>query len=109
LMNDMPDEDLPPGFLKTLLNMMVFGFESLPKGGVIKVTMGDDSMIVTAIGEMLRPKEDSLEAFNGKLPIEDLAPRSVHGFVTKEYANLFGLDISANHTDDDIQFFVKIP
>jgi histidine phosphotransferase ChpT len=35
LMNDMPDEDLPPGFLKTLLNMMVFGFESLPKGGVI--------------------------------------------------------------------------
>lgn len=109
LMNAMPDHDLPAGFLKTLLNLMVFAHESLPKGGVIKVDMQGDNMVVTGTGDMIKPKEDSVEAFNGTLSVEDLSPKSIHGFITREFATLFNLDVTVAVSETELTLTLRIP
>lgn len=109
LMNAMPDEDLPAGFLKTLLNMMVFVHESLPKGGTVAITMENNAMVVTGTGDMIKPKDDSIEAFNGTIDVADLSPKSIHGFITKEFAVLFDLDVSINVSETSLSLSLQIP
>lgn len=109
LMNEMPDQDLPAGFLKTLLNMMVFALESLPRGGIVKVSVEGNQMIVTGTGDMIKPKDDSVEAFNGVLDVNELSPKSVHGYVAKQYALLFGLSVDLSVTDGGVTLTLQIP
>lgn len=109
LMNDIPDDDLPAGFMKTLLNMMVFVQECLPKGGVVTITMADNQMVVTGTGDMIKPKEGSMEALNGKISDDALSPKSIHGYVTQSYADLFGLDLSSQILDVSVTLSLRIP
>lgn len=109
LMNAMPDQDLPAGFLKTLLNMMVFAFDSLPKGGVVSVAMVGDSMVVKGTGDMIRPKDGSMDAVNDRLAIDDLNPKSIHGYITRQYSDLFGVKIDAQESADDVVLALQIP
>jgi len=113
LMNAIPDRDLPAGFLKTLLNMMIFTHESLPKGGMITVTMTETDtngcMIVTGQGDMIKPKEDSIEALRGQLHIDALSPKSIHGFIARELASLFNLNITSDISDDRLTLTLAIP
>ena len=102
LMNDIPDEDMKAGFMKTLLNLMVLAQESMPKGGVVHVTMQDRNMIVTGKGDMIKPKDGSIEAFNGGMAVEDLTPKSIHGYITKAYSDLFGFEVGDTVTSADI-------
>lgn len=102
LMNAMPDHDLQAGYLKTLLNLMVFAQESMPKGGVVTVTMDGETMVVTGKGEVIKPKDGSIEAFNNDLPVEDLTPKAIHGFITRAYADLFGFTVECNVREDAI-------
>lgn len=109
LMNAMPDRDLPAGFLKTLLNLMVFAFDSLPKGGVVAVAMEDDHMTVTATGDMIRPKEDSVDALCNDLGVGALSPKSIHGYITYHYGALFGLETAVALADDCVTLTLRIP
>ena len=109
LMNDIPDQDLPAGFLKTLLNAMVFVQESLPRGGVVAISMSDDHMVVTGTGDMIKPKEDSVEALSGNIDTKEISPKSVHGYITKAYAQSFNLDINNVMDDQSITISIKIP
>ena len=108
LMNDIPDDDLPAGFMKTLLNMMVFVQESLPKGGVINVRMIDGHMVVSGSGDLIKPKEGAVDALGGAISIDDLSPKSVHGFVTNAYAELFGLTLTSDILDDRLELKLAI-
>lgn len=109
LMNDMPDQDLPAGFLKTVLNVMVYAFDSLPKGGTVTVGMADGYMTVTGQGDMIKPKDGSIEAFNNALEIEELSPKSIHAYITRQYAQLFGLDVALEISESAILGKVRIP
>lgn len=102
LMNAMPDEDLKAGYLKTLLNLMVFAQESMPKGGKITVTLANGAMVVSGKGELIRPKEGSVDAFEGELAIADLTPKAIHGFITRAYADLFGFQVECALRPEDI-------
>jgi len=102
LMNDMPDDDLPAGYLKTLLNLMVFAQEALPKGGKINVSWDGASMIVNGTGDMIKPKDGAVEGLKGTLSVEEISPKSVHGFVTKSYADLFGLTTTCAINDESV-------
>lgn len=109
LMNAMPEQDLPAGFLKTLLNMMVFAHESLPRGGTVAVTIKDGAMAVTGTGDMIKPRDDSVAAFNGEIDTAGLTPKSVHGFITSEFAKLFDLDTGITVSESDITLTLRIP
>lgn len=102
LMNDIPDEDSKAGFMKILLNMMVFVQETLPKGGIIKITMQDNQMIVTGTGDKIKPKDGAIEALNADVPTDDITPKSVHGYITRAYAELFGFELVHEMTDESI-------
>lgn len=102
LMNNVPDIDLPAGFMKTLLNMMVFAQEALPKGGTVTITMQGNQMVVTGTGDLIKPKEDAIEALNGEISDRDLTPKSIHGYVTRSYAQLFGLDLTSQKDEQSI-------
>lgn len=107
LMNDMPDDDLPAGYLKTLLNLMVFVQEALPKGGTVAVSWDGTSMIVKGTGDLIKPKDGSIEGLNGSLSIDDVSPKSIHGYITKSYADMFGLGLSCNMDDKAIYLSLK--
>ena len=109
LMNDMPDQDLPAGFMKVLLNTMVFVGEAMPKGGVVSVTMNDDEMIVSGSGDLIKPKDGAIDALEGVISMEDLSPKSIHGYITYAYAQLFGVLLSHSCDDQSIKLAVKIP
>lgn len=108
LMNDIPDDDLPAGYMKTLLNMMVFVQECLPKGGTVTITMADGQMHVTGKGDLIKPKDGAVEAVNGSVPVDDLSPKSVHGYITRAYAELFGLDLKLKESDKSISLSLSI-
>lgn len=107
LMNDIPDNDPEAGFMKTLLNLMLFAQEAMPKGGVVHVTMNENTMIVTGKGDMIKPKDGSVEALEGEMNIEDLTPKSIHGYITHAYAKLFGFDLACTVTESDINLTLK--
>lgn len=109
LMNDMPDEDLPAGFLKTLLNMMVFVHETLPKGGGITVNMSDGHMNVIGTGDVIKPKDGSVDALNGDMNVDELSPKAIHGYVTRAYVDLFDLGMMSNVDDSSVALRLAIP
>ena len=102
LLNDMPDDDLPAGYLKIVLNAMVYVFEALPKGGVVKVTYDGTNMHVTGTGDRIKLKEGAQDALNGDLDIVALTPQSVHGYILKVYSDTFAVPLQSDVTDEHI-------
>jgi hypothetical protein len=51
---------------------------------------------------MVKPKEGSLEALQGNLPIDELTPKAIHGFITRAYAVLFGFTIKSDMSEDSL-------
>ncbi len=94
LMNDVPDEDLNPGFFKVLLNAMLFGRECLIRGGTVSVKKNGMTMTVEARGETVTVREGMAEALAGTLPVESLSPKTVHPYVTNIYSRHFGFPLT---------------
>jgi len=108
LLNDMPDEDLPAGFMKTLLNMCLFVHEAMPKGGAVTIVLNDDgSMTVKGAAEMIKPKDGAVEAYNADIAVDDVTPKSVHGYITRAYADLYDLSLSHEMNDAEIILTIK--
>lgn len=107
LLNDVPDE-LPTGFLKMILNALIFVHDGLPKGGTLNVKVDGDHMTITGQGDMIRLREGALDALEGHAIVEDLDPKNIHGYVTHYFSKIFDIDMSANVTEDDITISLKI-
>jgi len=93
LLNDVPDEDLNPGFFKVLINIMIFARECLIRGGTITVRKDGLSMIVEAKGETVTIREGMAEALRQELDVAALTPKTVHAYVTGAYSRHFGCPI----------------
>lgn len=106
LMNDVPDEDLNPGFFKVLLNAMLFGRECLIRGGVISVKKDGLKMVVTAAGETVTVREGMGEALAGTLPVNELTPKTVHAYVTSAFAKHFGFPLTLTQGDNTISMTI---
>ena len=96
LLNDVPDEDLNPGFFKVLINIMIFTRECLIRGGTITVKKDGLSMIVEAKGETVMVREGMAEALRQELAVADLTPKTVHAYVTGAYSHFFNCPIELN-------------
>ncbi len=103
LMNDTPDDDMPAGFMKMILNLMIFAQEAMPKGGVVSVKMqGGNEMVIVGCGEKVKPKDGCVEALNANVSVDDVTPKSVHGYVVCSYAELFGFSVSVDVAEEEI-------
>jgi histidine phosphotransferase ChpT len=80
--------------LKLLLNLIVLGAESLPRGGAIEVFVEPAPQLlkltVVSSGQGVRVEEATLAALMNTAAIEHLTPRSVHGYFTARIAESLG-------------------
>lgn len=102
LLNDVPDEDLNPGFFKVLTNVLILARESLIRGGDITVKKDGFTLIVTATHEKAILREGMAEALRGELPVSELSPKTVHPYVTGVFAKHFGFPITLDIAEGKI-------
>lgn len=80
--------------LKLLLNLIVLGSESLPRGGNVEVYVEPApqqlKLTVVGAGQGVRIEEATLAAMMNTVPVEQLTPRSVHGYFTARIAEALG-------------------
>lgn len=87
--------ELPPGFCKILTGVLMMASESLPKGGVIRFSMPDEtSALVVAEGPDAGLRAQVREALDGGLSSNDLDPRLVHPFVIGILAREYKLNLA---------------
>lgn len=102
-----PDDELmdttpSTGFCKMLLSGMLIAYESLPKGGVIKVEKGTDGdVLIHATGDDAAPREGMDKGLSGDLDLDEMDPRLVHSYVTWLMGNAYGFDISVKDVLDN--------
>lgn len=88
------ETDLPKGFQKCVMNLILLAGEMVTKGGVIKVQKVVDSSdlaaIVTVDGDGVGFREGQRAALDGTINETDLDPRLVHAFLTGRFAQTFG-------------------
>jgi histidine phosphotransferase ChpT len=96
--DQMPEEaSAQSGFLKVILNLIIFSEEMLPYGGVVtlRATNADKRPgcrfeIVGRSAQMAQPIQ---EAFDGITPVEELTPRSIQAYITGRFAEHFNLKL----------------
>jgi histidine phosphotransferase ChpT len=80
--------------LKLLLNLIVLGAESLPRGGNVEVYVEPApqqlKLTVVGAGQGVRIEEATLAAMMNTTPVDQLTPRSVHGYFTARIAEALG-------------------
>jgi histidine phosphotransferase ChpT len=74
--------------------LIALGGESLPRGGTIEVfvepTPQQLKFTIVAAGQGVRVEEGTLAAMMGTASLDQLTPRSVHGFFTARIAEAMG-------------------
>lgn len=100
---------LPPGFCKVLLCGMMLAMEALPKGGNISVKPGENSQtLIIAEGESASLRENTEDALQRKIAVEDIDPRLVHPYVIGLIVELYGFAIEVKEIDENKVTFAII-
>ncbi len=93
------------GFLKTMLNLVIFAEEALAYGGVVSLkslimegAAGCRFEIVGRAAQLAPPIQAALE---GAAAVEDLTPRSIQAYVCRQFASHFGLQIKHDQSVQD--------
>jgi len=87
--------DLPPGWPKAAINLMLLAEETLGYGGELAVADGTPAprLTVTACGREPGLEETALAALDGRVSPEALTPRTVHAHAAALFARRAGLRI----------------
>lgn len=97
------DGDLPTGFCKILMGGLMMVLESLPRGGVIRVTKGDNGdVLVTGEGPDAGPRPNAPEALARTLPVDDLDPRLVHAYALSAIAAQYDFALTIGGTENSV-------
>lgn len=108
LLNDVPDE-LPTGFLKMILNALIFIHDGMPKGGTLKVSLQGEHMMIEGRGEMIRMREGASDAICGQAAIDDIDPKNIHGYVTHYFSRIFDIAMDYEAHDDSLSIGLSLP
>lgn len=86
----------PRGFFKCLLNLLVLAEECNHGEGKIHAGAAEDNKGIRVIVTGRNPgfREGAEAALKGETAADDLDPRSVHAFITGEFARHFGFSLS---------------
>lgn len=114
---DVPDSSIEGtrGFLRTVLNLVVLGEESLAYGGVITLRSveaaegikGGCRIEVVGRNAMLGPLIQ--EALSGETSVENLSPRSIQAYFTGRLAEQFYFKLSYDQSiPDRLDLFLSI-
>ena len=109
---DWPDgqpaltETVPAGAAKMVLNLIVLAEEVLGVGGVVAVSLSAPShpasVTVTAAGRTAQMSDELAAALDGRAVPSELSARTVHAFVTGQFARHYGLPVSVTSGDEQV-------
>jgi histidine phosphotransferase ChpT len=85
-------DNIPPGFCKILMGVLILSIECMPRGGnvVVEADTKPDTTKIVIRGDDVTVRDNMQEALNLTLPVDKLEPRSVHAYVTSVLASLYG-------------------
>ncbi len=112
-LDDPVAPEMDDGWAKLLLNMLPLAAETLPRGGVLTVSLDDDAtalrMTVSAEGAGPRISEECQLAMAPDASLDDMTPRSIHAYFVTRLASQLETDIEIdNSADDCIVFTVRM-
>ena len=90
----LTDSQPSSGFCKMLLSTLLIAYESLPRGGDIKVAKnGEGEVLIYASGENAQPRQGTEKGLAGDLDLDEMDPRLVHSYVTHIMGNSYGYTV----------------
>lgn len=93
--------------VKLLLNMVLMGMSSIPRGGDVIVDAGADTLTVRAVGDRAKIPEKSLAVMNGNFEAAELDARSVQVYYAMRLANEAKYQMSVGIAGEDVVFGAK--
>ncbi|HJO96770.1 MAG: histidine phosphotransferase family protein [Rhodospirillales bacterium] len=100
--------------MKLLLNMVLLGIESLPRGGTLAVGVADledgTGVAITAAGMGARFRDELRTAMTPNFPVGDLSARTVQGYFAARLAERLGTAVEASDIEGDkVQLAAILP
>ena len=100
------------GLMKVLLNVLVLAADVVQYRGTLMIsptvppTGSKAALSVKAKGEKVVLREDYELALDGKLDQDDLDPRNIHTFMTRHFAETFGITLKHSVTEGESAEFI---
>lgn len=108
-----PHQTRPKNQVKLLMNMILIGITTIPRGGVIKVTTTQDRehphYEVRCSGAGAKFPENVGALMRAEVNVEDIDARDVQVYYTGLVARLTGLELSTQIFDDEAVFIAAAP
>lgn len=108
------ERTVPAAALKLVLNLVLLGAESLPRGGALRVHFADlpegVGAAVTAIGEGARFSDDLRAAMASDVPVGQLSAKTVHAHFAARLAEDFGVTFEVSESaPGEVRLAVLLP
>jgi len=88
-------DPLPPAYCKMLMCSLMMAMECLPKGGRISAVPGEGSQtLIIAEGEGAGVRDQTQEALDQSIPVDQLDPRLVHPYAISVMGGYYGYKLS---------------
>jgi len=102
-----PREQRPKSEVKLLLNMVLMGMSSIPRGGDVTVDTTADTLTVRAVGDRAKIPEKSLAVMNGDFEASELDARLVQVYYAMRLASEAKYQMSVGMVGEDVVFGAK--
>ena len=108
------DRTMPAAALKLVLNLVLLGAESLPRGGALRVHFADlpegVGAAVTAIGDGARFSDNLRAAMVADVPAGQLSATTVHAHFAARLAEDFGVTVEVSESaPGEVRLAVLLP
>ncbi len=97
-------EQRPKSDVKLLLNMVLMGMSSIPRGGDIHVDVNGATLSVRAVGDRAVIPEKMLAVMQGDFEAEQLDARLVQVYYAMRLASEANFEMSANSDEESVTF-----
>ncbi|MGK2740514.1 histidine phosphotransferase ChpT [Tepidicaulis sp. LMO-SS28] len=109
---DGPSATMGKDYVKLLLNMVLIGLASIPRGGTLKVTLEDVTtdaprFSLRATGKAARIPTETASYLGGAQPDDALDARAAQPYFTGLVARHLGMDIKAEMSGDDFTLMAQ--
>jgi len=108
-----PHQTRPKDHVKLLMNMVLIGITTIPRGGVVKVMTTEDRnnphYEVRCSGRGAKFPDKAGALIRGEVEVEEIDARDVQLYYTGLIARLVGLELSTQILDEEAVFTAHVP
>ncbi len=108
------EQNIRADVVKLILNMVLLGIDSLPRGGLLSVHFAELAeglgIAMTATGNGARINDDLLTSMEADIPVDNLTAYNVHGYFAARLAEHMGSEIEIlNSRANEINLAALVP